>query len=30
MATKSQLKEYFKSQKIPIEAQFGTLIDSKI
>jgi hypothetical protein len=28
MATKSQLKEYFKSQKIPIEAQFGTLIDS--
>lgn len=28
MATKSQLKEYFKSQKIPTEAQFGTLIDS--
>lgn len=28
MATKAQLKEYFKSQKIPTEAQFGTLIDS--
>lgn len=28
MATKTQLKEYFKSQKIPTEAQFGTLIDS--
>ena len=28
MATKSQLKEYFKSYKIPTEAQFGTLIDS--
>lgn len=30
MATKAQLKEYFKSQKIPTEAQFGTLIDSLI
>lgn len=30
MATKNQLKEYFKSQKIPTEAQFGTLIDSLI
>nr|DAD65831.1 MAG TPA: hypothetical protein [CrAss-like virus sp. ctt4r3] len=30
MATKSQLKEYFKSLKIPTEAQFGTLIDSFI
>ena len=30
MATKAQLKEYFKSQKIPTEAQFGTLIDSFI
>lgn len=30
MATKNQLKEYFKSQKIPTEAQFGTLIDSFI
>lgn len=30
MATKSQLKQYFKSQKIPTEAQFGTLIDSLI
>lgn len=28
MATKAQLKEYFKSQKIPTEAQFGTFIDS--
>lgn len=28
MATKNQLKEYFKSQKIPTEAQFGTFIDS--
>ena len=28
MATKRQLKEYFKSQKIPTEAQFGTFIDS--
>lgn len=28
MATKTQLKEYFKSQKIPTEAQFGNLIDS--
>lgn len=30
MATKAQFKEYFKSQKIPTEAQFGTLIDSLI
>lgn len=30
MATKNQLKEYFKSQKIPTEAQFGILIDSLI
>lgn len=30
MATKAQLKEYFKSQKIPTEAQFGILIDSLI
>ena len=30
MATKAQLKEYFKSQKIPTEAQFGTLVDSFI
>lgn len=30
MATKNQLKEYFKSQKIPTEAQFKTLIDSFI
>ena len=30
MATKNQLKEYFKSQKIPTEAQFETLIDSLI
>ena len=30
MATKNQLKEYFKSQKIPTEAQFGTLINSLI
>lgn len=30
MANKSQLKEYFKSLKIPTEAQFGTLIDSFI
>lgn len=30
MATKAQLKEYFKSQKIPTEAQFETLIDSLI
>lgn len=30
MITKNQLKEYFKSQKIPTEAQFGTLIDSLI
>lgn len=30
MATKNQLKEYFKSQKIPTEAQFGTLVDSFI
>ena len=30
MATKNQLKEYFKSQKIPTEAQFGTLINSFI
>lgn len=28
MATKAQFKEYFKSQKIPTEAQFGTFIDS--
>ena len=28
MATKTQLKEYFKSKKIPTEAQFGNLIDS--
>lgn len=28
MATKNQLKEYFRSQKIPTEAQFGTFIDS--
>lgn len=28
MATKAQIKEYFKSQKIPTEAQFGTFIDS--
>lgn len=30
MATKAQLKEYFKSQKIPTEAQFETLINSFI
>ena len=28
MATKSQLKQYFKTGKIPTEAQFGDLIDS--
>lgn len=30
MATKAQLKEYFKSQKIPTEVQFGEFIDSFI
>lgn len=28
MATKSQLKQYFETGKIPIQAQFGNLIDS--
>lgn len=28
MATKSQLKQYFKTGKIPTQAQFGNLIDS--
>lgn len=28
MATKSQLKQYFETGKIPIQAQFGDLIDS--
>ena len=28
MATKNQLKEYFKTGKIPTQAQFGNLIDS--
>lgn len=27
MATKSQLKEYFETGKIPTQAQFGELID---
>lgn len=30
MATKSQLKQYFETGKIPTQAQFGTLIDSLI
>lgn len=28
MATKSQLKQYFETGKIPTQAQFGDLIDS--
>lgn len=28
MATKSQLKQYFETGKIPTQAQFGELIDS--
>lgn len=28
MATKSQLKQYFQTGKIPTQAQFGELIDS--
>lgn len=28
MATKSQLKQYFETGKIPTQAQFGNLIDS--
>ena len=28
MATKSQLKQYFETGKIPTQAQFGKLIDS--